>query len=129
MLSINAVHHVAIICADYSVSKRFYTEVLGFAIIAEIYRSERKSYKLDLKVNEHFQLELFSFPESPERVSRPEACGLRHIAFLSTDIYADVASLQAFGIFVEPIRKDELTGKLFTFFADPDQLPLELYQK
>jgi glyoxylase I family protein len=129
MLSINVVHHVAIICADYSVSKRFYTEVLGFAIIAETYRSERKSYKLDLKVNEHFQIELFSFPEPPLRGSRPEACGLRHIAFLSTDIHGDVASLQAFGVEVEPIRKDELTGKLFTFFADPDQLPIELYQK
>lgn len=128
MLNLSSVHHVAIICADYVISKRFYTEILGFEIIAETFREERQSYKLDLKVNDHFQIELFSFPSPPPRVSGPEAQGLRHIAFLSEDIHRDVDQLRFLGIDVEPIRRDELTGKLFTFFADPDGLPIELYQ-
>lgn len=128
MLKLSSVHHVAIICADYVISKRFYTEILGFEIIAETFREERQSYKLDLKVNDHFQIELFSFLSPPPRVSGPEAQGLRHIAFLSEDIHRDVDQLRFLGIDVEPIRRDELTGKLFTFFADPDGLPIELYQ-
>ena len=123
------IHHVAIICSDYETSKKFYVDVLGFSIIEETYRKERKSYKLDLKVGETDQIELFSFPNPPERPSKPEACGLRHLAFEVNDIHESVAQLQAKGIPVEDIRIDEITGKKFTFFKDPDNLPLELYEK
>ena len=128
MLNITAIHHIAIICSDYSVSKKFYTELLGLEIISEFYRKERDSYKLDLKIGDA-QIELFSFPDSPERLSRPEAQGLRHIAFATDDIDKSVESLRSNSIEVEPIRIDELTGRRFTFFADPDNLPLELYEK
>ena len=128
MLNISSIHHVAIICSDYELSKRFYTEILGLPIISEFYREERDSYKLDLQIGDA-QIELFSFPNTPERVSRPEARGLRHLAFSTDDIEKAVASLQSHQIEVEPIRIDELTGKRFTFFADPDNLPLELYEK
>jgi len=128
MLNISSIHHVAIICSDYQVSKRFYTEILGLEIISEHYRQERDSYKLDLKIGDA-QIELFSFPNTPERVSRPEARGLRHLAFATDNIEKAVESLRANHIDVEPIRIDELTGKRFTFFADPDNLPLELYEK
>jgi len=128
MLNISSIHHVAIICSDYERSKRFYTEILGLPIISEFYREERDSYKLDLQIG-GAQIELFSFPNTPERVSRPEARGLRHLAFSTDDIEKAVASLQSHQIEVEPIRIDELTGKRFTFFADPDNLPLELYEK
>lgn len=128
MLNITGVHHVAIIASDYSVSKKFYTEVLGLAIIAENFRAQRNSYKLDLRVNDSVQIELFSFPKPPPRPSRPEACGLRHLAFVVADLDAAVAHLQAHAIPVEPIRVDEYTGQRFTFFADPDGLPLELYE-
>lgn len=128
MLKIGALHHVAIICSDYGISKKFYTEILGLEILSEVYREERRSYKLDLLAG-NAQIELFSFPDPPERVSRPEARGLRHLAFLSEDLDADVAELQRQGIPVEPVRLDELTGKRFTFFEDPDHLPLELYEK
>lgn len=122
------IHHVAIICGDYARSKRFYTEVLGLRVVAETYRTERDSYKLDLALPDGAQLELFSFPEPPPRPSRPEACGLRHLAFAVADLDATVRALEARGIAVEPIRTDELTGRRFTFFADPDGLPLELYE-
>jgi len=128
MLNISSIHHVAIICSDYERSKSFYTEILGLPIISEFYRKERDSYKLDLQIGDA-QIELFSFPNTPERVSRPEARGLRHLAFSTDDIEKAVASLQSQQIEVEPIRIDELTGKRFTFFADPDGLPLELYEK
>jgi glyoxylase I family protein len=123
------IHHIAIICSDYETSKKFYVDVLGFSIIEETYRKERNSYKLDLKVGETDQIELFSFPDPPERPSKPEACGLRHLAFEVNDIHESVAQLQAKGIPVEDIRIDEITGKKFTFFKDPDNLPLELYEK
>jgi glyoxylase I family protein len=129
MLRINSIHHVAIICSDYAASKHFYTEILGFKILAEVYRSERDSYKLDLIVGDNYQIELFSFPNPPERVSEPEACGLRHLAFEVSDLTECVEKLQSQGVVVEPIRVDEFTGKRFTFFADPDNLPLELYEK
>jgi glyoxylase I family protein len=129
MLQLNRVHHIAIICANYGVSKDFYTRVLGLEVIAETYREERDSYKLDLKVGEHYQIELFSFPQPPPRASRPEAAGLRHLAFEVDDIDASVKYLNDHGIVTEPVRIDELTGKRFTFFADPDGLPLELYEK
>ncbi|MGJ3246590.1 MAG: SMU1112c/YaeR family gloxylase I-like metalloprotein [Elainellaceae cyanobacterium] len=128
-MAIRQIHHVAIICSNYDVSKRFYTQILGFSIIQETYRAARKSYKLDLRVGEHDQIELFSFRDPPTRVSRPEACGLRHLAFAVDDLDQMVAALQSNGVGVEPIRMDELTGKRFTFFSDPDQLPLEIYEQ
>jgi glyoxylase I family protein len=129
MLKLNKVHHIAIICKDYSVSKKFYTEVLGFTIEQEIYRKERDSYKLDLSLNGQYVIELFSFPNPPSRPSRPEATGLRHIAFEVDDIEATVAELNKHKVAVEPIRIDEFTGKKFTFIADPDDLPIEFYEK
>ena len=124
------IHHIAIICSDYEKSKKFYVEVLRFEIIKETYRKARNSYKLDLKVgNSGMQIELFSFPNPPQRVNRPEACGLRHLAFVVENIDRSVRQLQDHNIAVEDIRLDELTGKRFTFFADPDGLPLELYER
>ena len=122
-------HHAAIICSDYATSKAFYTGTLGLEIIAEVYRRERDSYKLDLRLPDGTQIELFSFPEPPKRPSYPEACGLRHLAFEVPDVAAAVAELQGGGIKVELVRVDEYTGKRFTFFADPDGLPLELYER
>ena len=122
------IHHIAIICSDYAKSKAFYTEVLGLQIIKETYREERKSYKLDLALNGTYCIELFSFPEAPNRISRPEARGLRHLAFSVKDIEVAIKELQAKGVTTEAIRIDEITGKRFTFFEDPDQLPLELYE-
>ncbi|EWH11546.1 glyoxylase family protein [Catenovulum agarivorans DS-2] len=128
MLNIKQIHHVAIICSDYQKSKAFYTQILGFDVIAETYRAERDSYKLDLAVDGHSQIELFSFPNPPKRPSRPEAQGLRHLAFKVDDVAKAKGWLEQQGILVEQIRIDELTGKAFTFFQDPDGLPLELYQ-
>ena len=122
------IHHIAIICSDYIVSKDFYVNKLGLPIIQEIYRAERDSYKLDLAVNGHYQIELFSFPAPPIRPSRPEATGLRHLAFAVDNITEAVTELNEKGIQTEPIRVDEFTGKRFTFFNDPDGLPLELYE-
>lgn len=123
-----AVHHVAIIASDYARSKRFYTETLGLAVIREAYREARDSWKCDLDAG-NAQIELFSFPDPPARVSRPEACGLRHLAFAVADLDAEVARLVGQGVELEPIRVDEFTGRRFTFFADPDGLPLELYEQ
>ncbi|MBO7748889.1 VOC family protein [Paenibacillus sp. MWE-103] len=128
-MKLNKIHHVAIICSNYERSKRFYAEVLGMEIVAETYRAERDSYKLDLAVGGDYQIELFSFPNPPERVDRPEARGLRHLAFEVDDVQAVAGELEAQGIAVEPIRIDPLTGKAFTFIADPDGLPLEFVQK
>lgn len=122
------VHHIAIICSNYEVSKKFYTEVLGFSVAAEYFRAERNSYKLDLKLNDQYVIELFSFPDPPPRPSRPEARGLRHLAFAVNDIEVAIQQLNIHGVTTEPIRVDEFTGKRFTFFADPDDLPLELYE-
>lgn len=122
------VHHVAIICSDYARSKHFYSELLGFSVIRETYRAARQSYKLDLKVNDTTQIELFSFPNPPARVNTPEACGLRHLSFGVTHLEATVTELERKGIAIEPIRLDDLTGKRYTFFKDPDGLPLELYE-
>jgi glyoxylase I family protein len=123
-----ALHHVAIICGDYARSKRFYVDVLGFRIIREVYREARDSWKLDLEVSPGVQLELFSFPAPPARVSRPEAQGLRHLAFAVNDVRHVVEVLSARGVVCEPIRIDEYTGSRFTFFADPDDLPIEVYE-
>ena len=128
MLQLQNLHHLAIICSDYEQSKKFYTEILGLQIIREVYREERDSYKLDLSLKGNYLIELFSFPNPPARVSRPEACGLRHLAFEVLHIEAEVEKLRNLGIPVEDIRIDEITGKRFTFFSDPDGLPLELYQ-
>ncbi len=122
------IHHVAIICSNYEKSKKFYVEVLGFSIIQETFREERKSYKLDLRVGRSDQIELFSFPNPPQRLSRPEGCGLRHLAFAVKNIDEAVYYLQNQGVQVEDIRLDEITGKRFTFFSDPDGLPLEIYE-
>jgi glyoxylase I family protein len=128
-MQLKKIHHVAIICSDYQRSKTFYTQTLGLAIIQETYRAERNSYKLDLAIGDQAKIELFSFPNPPLRPSRPEAQGLRHLAFEVDHIEAVVKELQAKGVTVEPVRIDELTGKQFTFFSDPDGLPLELYEK
>lgn len=127
-MQLTRIHHVALICGDYPRSKAFYTEVLGLRVLAETWRPERQSHKLDLALPDGGQLELFSFPDRPPRPSYPEARGLRHLAFSVDDLDAAVAHLQAHGVAVEPIRVDELTGQRFTFFADPDDLPLELYE-
>lgn len=127
-LGLKSVHHVAIIASDYQRSKHFYTAVLGLEIICETYREQRDSYKLDLALPDGTQIELFSFPDAPKRPSYPEAQGLRHLAFAVDDIDAAVAYLNSQDIMVEPIRIDELTNKRFTFFSDPDGLPLELYE-
>ncbi|NID14458.1 SMU1112c/YaeR family gloxylase I-like metalloprotein [Luteibacter yeojuensis] len=126
---LEAIHHVALICSDYARSKAFYTEVLGLKVVHEAYRESRDSWKLDLEVSPGVQLELFSFPAPPKRPSRPEAQGLRHLAFSVSDIDATVATLAARGVTCEPIRTDEYTGRRFTFFADPDDLPIELYER
>ncbi|CAK3122024.1 glyoxylase I family protein [Vibrio crassostreae] len=125
---LKGIHHAAIICSNYELSKRFYTEVLQLEVIAENYREARQSYKLDLALPNDAQIELFSFPDAPERPSFPEAQGLRHLAFCVDDVQQFKSYLEGQGIDVEPIRVDEFTGKSFTFFADPDGLPLELYQ-
>ncbi len=125
---LKGIHHAAIICSNYALSKRFYTEVLQLEVIAENYREACQSYKLDLALPNGAQIELFSFPNAPERPSFPEAQGLRHLAFCVDDVQQVKSYLEGQGIEVEPIRIDEFTGKSFTFFADPDGLPLELYQ-
>ena len=128
MLKINRVHHIAIICSDYEISKHFYSVILGFKIIREVYREERRSYKLDLEVGNQYQIELFSFPGPPARPSRPEATGLRHLAFEVDNIEEAIAAVNLLGVITEPVRIDEFTGKRFTFFADPDGLPIEFYE-
>ena len=129
MLDLKNIHHIAIICSNYEVSKKFYTEILGLQIVAEHYRTERQSYKLDLKLGDQYVIELFSFPNPPARVSKPEAAGLRHLAFAVSDIEKSIRQLRENGVDCEPIRVDEFTLKRFTFFSDPDGLPLELYEE
>ena len=125
----NRVHHISIICSDYQKSKAFYTNILELEIIREVYRKERQSYKLDLALNGQYIIELFSFPAPPPRLSRPEGAGLRHLAFEVDQLEPAIEKLRARGAICEPIRMDETTGKRFTFFADPDDLPIELYEK
>ena len=122
------IHHIAIICSDYKISKKFYTEILGLNIIREVYREERKSYKLDLAIGDDYVIELFSFPNPPKRPSRPESCGLRHLAFAVENVEVKRAELLQKGIDCEEIRLDEFTDKKFFFIADPDDLPLEFYE-
>ncbi len=122
-------HHVAVICSDYERSRRFYVEILGLEVVREVHRRERDSYKLDLRLPDGTQIELFSFPDPPRRPSYPEACGLRHLAFEVADLDEAVRELQGRGVVVEPVRTDQHTGKRFAFFADPDGLPMELYER
>jgi len=128
MINIKNIHHVAVLTDNYEVSKKFYTEVLGFEIIKETYRAERQSYKLDLAINGTYQIELFSFPEYRERASFPEAKGLRHMAFTVDDVEAAAAFLKEKNVEVQEVRVDEITGKRFVFFYDPNGQPLELYE-
>jgi glyoxylase I family protein len=128
MLKIHSIHHIAIIAGDYEKSKQFYTEVLGFTITNETYRKERDSYKLDLEINGKYQIELFSFPNSKERNSFPESKGLRHLAFAVEDVESSIEYLRSKNVEVQDVRIDEITGKKFTFFYDPDKQPLELYE-
>jgi glyoxylase I family protein len=127
-MKLNQVHHAAIICSDYERSKRFYAEILECQILQENYRKERKSYKLDLALNGEYIIELFSFPNPPARLTQPEACGLRHLAFGVSDIEVTVSELQSKGVNVDEILVDEYTNKRYCFFRDPDDLPLELYE-
>ncbi len=125
---LQAIHHIAIIAGDYQRSKAFYTGVLGLEIVREVYRKERRSYKLDLSLNGSYIIELFSFPDAPARPSHPEAQGLRHLAFAVNDLAGAIENLAAKGVTCEPVRVDQHTGRKFSFFADPDGLPLELYE-
>lgn len=122
------IHHAAIICADYERSKHFYTQVLGLSVVAEHYRAARQSWKLDLGLPDGSQVELFSFLDAPPRPSYPEAQGLRHLAFAVADVADCKQRLESLGVITEDIRVDEYTGQRFVFFADPDGLPLELYE-
>jgi glyoxylase I family protein len=128
-MQLQGLHHIAIICSNYVESKYFYTEVLGCTIIREVYRAERASYKLDLALNNQYCIELFSFPNPPARQSNPEARGLRHIAFSVINIEEAILYLSKHNIITEPIRIDEYTNKRFTFFRDPDNLPIEIYEQ
>ncbi|MCI4670343.1 MAG: VOC family protein [Bacteroidia bacterium] len=123
------IHHIAIICSDYQQSKHFYTEILGLKIENEVFREQRNSWKCDLSLNGQYVIELFSFPDPPKRPSRPEAQGLRHLAFEVENVEETAKKLNEKGVLTEDIRIDPHTGKKFTFFADPDDLPLELYQQ
>lgn len=127
-MKIERLHHIAIICSDYEKSKKFYTEILGFKVEREIYREDRNSYKLDLSMNGSYLIELFSFQKPPKRPSRPESTGLRHICFGVASIEKSIEFLEANHVSTEPVRVDEFTGKKFTFFADPDHLPIEIYE-
>lgn len=128
-VKLNQVHHVAIICSDYGHSLSFYRDILGLEVQLETYRAERDSYKADLTLNGHYIIELFSFPSTPARPSYPEACGLRHLAFEVSDMDETIRALEENDVAYEPIRTDEITGKKFTFIADPDGLPIEFYEK
>lgn len=126
---LNRIHHVSIICSDYKRSKSFYTDILGLTVISETFREERQSFKLDLAINGIYVIELFSFPDPPPRPSRPEATGLRHLAFEVDKLEPVIEQLEKSNIIAEKIRIDETTNKRFTFIADPDDLPIELYEK
>ncbi len=128
-MNLTGIHHIAIICSNYEKSKHFYTNMLGFPVIREVYREERDSYKLDLQLPGGTQLELFSFPDAPARPSYPEAQGLRHLAFSTPDIFSVKKELEGKGVMVEKVRIDEHTNRKFTFFSDPDGLPIELYEE
>lgn len=125
---LKSIHHIAIICTDYELSKKFYVEILGLKVVKETYRKERDSYKVDLSLNGVYVIELFSFPSPPARISKPEATGLRHLAFEVENLESIIKHLENFNLIVEPIRVDETTNKRFTFTTDPDNLPIEFYE-
>ncbi len=125
---LKSIHHIAIICTDYELSKKFYVEILGLKVVKETYRKERDSYKIDLSLNGVYVIELFSFPYPPARISKPEATGLRHLAFEVENLESIIKHLENFNLIVEPIRVDETTNKRFTFTTDPDNLPIEFYE-
>lgn len=127
-MSLKRIHHVAIICSDYQISKDFYTNILGLQVVLETYRAEKKSHRLDLKLENGDLLELFTFPNTPDRVTQPEALGLRHLAFEVDNIEDTVIDLKLRGVNIEEIRVDPVTGRRYTFFYDPDKLPIELYE-
>lgn len=127
-MNLSAIHHIAIIVSDYPRSKDFYVNKLGFPVIRENYRPDKGDWKLDLRINDDTELEIFGVANPPARVTRPEAAGLRHLAFRVENIEKTAAELKALGIPVEPIRMDAYSGRKFTFFADPDGLPLELHE-
>jgi glyoxylase I family protein len=127
-MKLKGFHHIAIICSDYQKSKHFYVDILGFSIIQETFRAEKHGYKLDLRLGNGDMIELFSFPNPPARLTYPEACGLRHLAFAVDNIEKFVGFLNTKGVAVEQIRVDDITGQRFTFFNDPDNLPLEIYE-
>lgn len=129
MIHLNKVHHIAIICTDYQRSLYFYTHVLGFRVLGEHYREARQSYKTDLALGDEYVIELFSFPYPPPRLTHPEAAGLRHLAFEVTNLDDEVKELERLGIAHEPIRMDEITNRRFLFLKDPDDLPIELYER
>ena len=129
MLHLNKIHHIAIICSDYQKSLDFYTKVLGFRVLAELFRSERNSYKTDLALGDTYVIELFSFPSPPPRPTHPEAAGLRHLAFEVDHLDEEIKILEQLGIEHEPVRTDEYTKKQFVFLQDPDGLPIELYER
>lgn len=129
MLNIKKIHHLAVICSDYSNSKDFYCKILGFSLLAEHYRAERESWKADLALNGQYIIELFSFASPPKRVNQPEACGLRHLAFSIQDLDSAIVQLTLDGVECETVRIDPYTGKRFIFFSDPDGLPIELYEQ
>ena len=127
-MKLNSVHHIAIIVSDVERAREFYIKKLGFEVIRENYRKERDDWKLDLRVDEHTELEIFAEKNPPKRVNRPEACGLRHLAFRVESVEETVKELAEMGIECEPIRTDNFTGEKMTFFFDPDGLPLELHE-
>ena len=127
-MKLNSVHHIAIIVSDIEKAREFYIKKLGFEAIRENYRKERGDWKLDLRVDEHTELEIFAEKKPPKRVNRPEACGLRHLAFRVESVEETVKELDEIGIECEPIRTDTYTGKKMTFFFDPDGLPLEIHE-
>ena len=129
ILQLNKVYHIAVICSDYQESKTFYTRILGLTIIQEIYRKERQSYKLDLAINGEYVFELFSFPNPPKRLSAPEASGMGHLAFEVNDIQLTRDFLVNQSIIAEEVRIDTVTQKGFFFISDPDELPIEFYEK
>ena len=127
-MELSEIHHVAIIVSNYSVSRDFYVNKLKFPVIRENYREDKEDWKLDLRVNATTELEIFAPKNPPARLSYPEACGLRHLAFNTEDIEKTVEELNLLGIDCEPIRLDTFTGRKMTFFSDPDGLPLELHE-
>ena len=127
-MHLSSIHHIAIIVSDYTAAKDFYVNKLGIQVIRENYRPERRDWKLDLRISDTVELEIFAEENPPKRVNRPEACGLRHLAFHVDDVEAVVGELAELGISCEPVRTDTYTGKKMTFFFDPDGLPLELHE-